>query len=375
MSTDTTHLSLTDTELETWEEFDTRVSTLPPVKFIINGLQTEDSTTLDHGMPRSFKTLTQQAKVVHLVSGSASFGPFGIPKPLRVAYVTQEDSERMTHQRFEQLFNGLKRQPRPGHLRMLVRRGLCLDDPAHRVWLAKQLDKAGSDFCLLEPMRSLTALAEKTSAEFKPIMDWVRRIQSYSTCKTFEWGHHNTKTPRSGKDEREESEKASGGALFSSSDFLLSFKREDWQTGLITPSRFKPCSTPDPFRIFFDTDTQHDTLGNPQFGKWINPVITSVSAKDAANATQERVAKTLQQYPWITLNEVAELAIPSRVGEKAGMDANAVRPALEVLMASYRVEMATQDEAKACGRWPTAKLYGMAGTPYAQAWKHPKEAA
>ena len=339
--------------VEDFAAFMSRVRGLPPARWLVEGLIPEEGITLWHGKPRSMKTLCAETLVLAGASGLSVFGHFAVERPFRSLYITEEDSERETFRRFERLAAGMGANPLPGHLHVRVRKGFSLDSPADRRWLHSTVESLGTQHLVLEPVKSLTAFAEKTAAEFKPVMDQLRLIQSTTACASILLGHHNTKSPRQGVDTRDPSEQASGSALFSASDCLVSFVKEDWNRTLCTPANYKLEGTPKPFSVTFTTEAQTSRLGAPMFGSWVRPV-----AEMQDERPDERVAVVsnfLKANPWRTADEI---------GSGCGIDKADVPRLLAQLEAAKMIEMATGEGAKACGRSSKAKLYSLRGTPY-----------
>jgi hypothetical protein len=298
------------------------------------------------------KSLEMMTEAFQLASGLPVFGDatrFDVPQARRVAYVTEEDGERLVHVRLRLIEAGLGVRPAAGMFRPVIRRGLNLDSAADRGELLTELGDAGTEVLYIEPIRAMTALAEKTAAEFKPINDWLNEVQRQTACKAFVLGHHWTK-PRQ-NDDRSDSDKASGGALFSACEMLVSYEKLDWNRTALKPADYKTGSDPKPFVVEFETDIVYDNYGTPAFGSYIRATATTYDTAQITVETQRtKLVRTMSSRSddWKTADEWAT---------HAGIDKGVTPSLLAQLQAVSVVAMATGSEAKELGRSPKAMLY------------------
>lgn len=358
---------------EDYVAFRDRVSALPPPKEHVAGLIPDEGTVLFHGPPRTTKTLSFEEIAFKLACGVSPFNAarFAVTRPVKVAYVTEEDSERRTNYRFDLIEAGTKTHHGqgalfppvvlpPGMLYPLVRQGFTLDAAADRDLLLADLGDLGIEVVIFEPIRSLTGLAEKTATEFKPIQDWMRRVQRETVCKTFAFGHHwrkNYAKTASEQNTEELSNMASGGALYSISDYLLAFQKLDWNRALLIPGSYKNGSDPESFEVTWETDEQRGPSGEPRFGTWIRAVATTKKRDRVVEDDDVRkILEWLPSNPWKTAAEI-------EVGAHTRKDKGGALPVLTRLLSEGRVELATKNDAKRMGRRAVAKLYAMPGAP------------
>src|ERR1044071_77838 len=91
--------------IETLPAFMERVSKLPSPRVFVNELAYEDTTAMCHGQPRDGKTMAELEINLAAATGTNAFGMerFHVPQAVPVCYLTEEDSERWTFLRFQQL--------------------------------------------------------------------------------------------------------------------------------------------------------------------------------------------------------------------------------------------------------------------------------
>jgi hypothetical protein len=360
---------------EDYAAFRERVSAQPPPTDHVAGLIPDEGVLLWHGPPRTTKTLSYEEVAFKLACGVAPFNNrrFAVKRPVKVAYVTEEDSERRTNHRFGLIDAGatthrgqMAMHPPvvlpPGTLFPLVRQGFTLDAATDRELLLKDLGDLGIEVAIFEPIRSLTGLAEKTAAEFKPIQDWMRRVQRETTCKTFGFGHHwrkNSAKSASEQNAEELSNMASGGALFSISDCLVAFQKMDWNRALLIPGSYKNGADPESFEVLWETDERRGPSGEPLFGTWIRAVATTKARERVVEDDDVRkILAWLPTHPWMTAAEIESGARLRKDKQEGG-----ALVALGKLVSDGRVEMVTGEDAKNMGRSPKAKLYAITGAP------------
>jgi hypothetical protein len=330
-----------------------RVGAQPPQAWLVEGLIPDEGNVLWHGKPRALKTLTTMAVMLALAGSKPALGAYSVGHARRVGHLNEEDPERLFYSRLE-LFAAGGLEPIPGHYFPQVRKGHNLDIPDGRSRLRSFIEKNQIEVLVLEPMRSLSALIEKTAAEFSPVRRFISELGRDTSCKTFVFGHHDVKSPPGGKDQRSRSEQASGSALFSFSDCPGWFEKQDWQTTLVRLEDYKLSADPEPFTVRFRTSSEGED--SHRFINLIRPEIVSLSLKEADTFKErERLLKALTANPWASGTAIAEEA---KVRKQEGL------ALLHRMEKEGMVESITGEEAKAAGaKTSQAVLWAIKGTP------------
>lgn len=344
-------------------DFGARAAALPAISWLAADLVPSEGVFLFHGRPRSMKSLNLLALAIDLAYGRPAFScpRFQVPAPVRVLYVTEEDSERLIYERRDKLLRGAAGGPLSGtnNLQYLIKRGISLDSDPDRSALLACIDRGGFQVVIFEPMRTLTTAAEGTAADFKPIADWMRHLQSATACKAIGMGAHWRKPSKSQAGGRSES--LSGGALFSFSDCLVSVQKVSWNESLMIPEDYKLSSDPPSFLIRWNTTAETSSSGRPLFGESISPEVVEVdSPEDAVRAKHvQTVVSWLADHPWQT---APEIATGCRFAKHSPSEPDSVYSLLSYLCTQGIVRQASKADAKILGRSARAKLFALAGT-------------
>ena len=258
--TDPSNSSAEVVVIEALPVFAERVNQKPPVKEVVRDLHSEDSIGLSHGQPRDGKTIFEQHMALCIALGRPVLGidRFSVSSQ-PVVYLTEEDSERRTLERFDAMLRGFGIDKRPENFFVAVRRGISLDEATWQRYLIKATKEMGFKYVVIDPLRSFTAHADQGPSELKPVVLFLRRFMSETGCSV-RLVHHDTK-PMPGKgDDRKRAHRASGGGIFSIADSPLSFERISDNQTLVVPCGFKHSETPEPFRFTLKTEHKDSRL-------------------------------------------------------------------------------------------------------------------
>jgi hypothetical protein len=226
--------------VEALPDFMGRVSKMPAPKWLVPGLIPEDGCALFHGQPRDGKTLAVLDVLLGMATG---LPPFGLERltperPRRVLYLTEEDSERRTHERLRLLMAGRGLSTIPDTFSLAVRRGVDLDAEDWQAAVIEAVERGRFEFVVLDPLRAFTAHADQGPADLKPFVLYLRRLMRETGCAAG-LVHHDTK-PRVGTPEdRKRPQRMSGGGLFSVADAPIHVERVDGSRTLLAPTAYK----------------------------------------------------------------------------------------------------------------------------------------
>src|SRR5438445_6946246 len=94
---------------------------------------------------------------------------------IRVAYITEEDSERRIHERIGWLLAGRCLATAPDNFWLWVRRGISIDDPLWQRGIIEEANRLRIQFLGLDPFRGLTSRADQGPAELAPVVGFIRQ--------------------------------------------------------------------------------------------------------------------------------------------------------------------------------------------------------
>jgi hypothetical protein len=341
--------------LEDLHAFLQRLDQQPPLAWHIDGLIPDEGICLWHGQPRDFKTLCAQEMGLALAAGRLAFNleRFAVPKPLRVAYFTEEDPERLFAARMHWL-TATQDAPDRQMFFPFIRKGLSFDTPDDRAWILDKLRESGAVVAIFDPVRSYTGLSDKGPADLRPVAVFLREIQRTTAAKTLLLVHHDTKPPAAPTEGqgRSRSQQASGGGIFSISDCPVSFTKLDWNRVAVFPEDYKLSGNPAPFEVTFETDARQGEHG-PQFGSWVRPVAVTKAEHDIASGVAEaKVLAFLAAQPgtWHTTRDI---------DSGAKVRKGTAGPVLKTLSEHGRVQFCTGQAAVLLGQHSTAHLWAV----------------
>lgn len=302
--------------IETYPTFAERVSKLPQLKEIITQLHCENSINISHGQPRDGKTLFEQHTALTVALGGNVLGleRLHVPEPAAVCYLTEEDSERRTLERFDALLAGKGLTKRPDNLFLAVRRGVNLDEMKWQRYLIDAAKSLGFRYVVVDPLRAFTQYADQGPSELKPFVLFLRRFMNETGCSV-RLVHHDTK-PQSGKpDDRKRAQRASGGGIFSIADSPLSFERLNDNQALVVPCGFKFSETPAPFRFTIKAVNEAGRLVSLQLSG------EDINVDDAVTlALEERILQLLKGGSGMSGNSITKACRARREAVSTALD-------------------------------------------------------
>lgn len=233
----------------------------PP--WYIPGLISHEGTVLAHGQPRAGKSLVILHLLTCIASGEKAFGSIETVGPMPVAYFSNEDPKLRIYQRIQAMLkgSGIKSKSLEDTLLVSPPRGLSFDSPEDQKEIIRIIKKHKSKIVAFDPLRMFTSKSCQGPGELAPVAHYLKEIQ-IETGATIILIHHDVKPPRGNTvDDRDSTQKASGGAIFGISDVPLSFERgitlNDKSLNLhIIPSMVKFSADPEPtsLHLAFDLD-------------------------------------------------------------------------------------------------------------------------
>lgn len=222
-----------------------RAATITEPTWLVDDLIPGDGTILIHSQPREYKTLTVQALLLAVTTGTPAFGL----ERLQVAearpcwYLTEEDGWWRVTQRFRQLLQGYGLDEAPDLLDISAGRGLNLDLPEWQERIIATARERGYRLVVLDPLRSVTDAADQGPRELKPFALFLRRFIR-ETGAVVLIVHHDVKPPATGTDQRRRPQRASGGGIFSIADSPIHVDRVDETRRMLVPCAFKFAADP-----------------------------------------------------------------------------------------------------------------------------------
>lgn len=340
--------------VEDVQAFLARLEGEPPLGWYVPGLIPDEGICLWHGQPRDFKSMCAQEMALALATGRTAFAiaRFAVAAPVRVAYFTEEDPERLFAARMRWLTarSGI---PVPRHLFPFVRKSLSFDVEEDRTFILDVIRETGAQVAVFDPVRSYTGHADKGPADLRPVALFLRQVQNETTAKTLLLVHHDTKPPAISPEgeQRSRSQQASGGGIFSISDCPVSFSKLDWNKVAVYPEDYKLSGDPKAFEVTFETDVQEGDDG-PRFGTWVRPIAVTKDERDIANGVLAKKILAFLRSSAGTWHSTEDVGTGAHVGK---MKVGAI---LEQLHEERRVRFCTGDDAKLLGRKHNAKLWG-----------------
>ena len=187
----TTPSARRDESIEDLQTFLSRMESQPPLSWHIPGLIPDEGICLWHGQPRDFKSMCAQEVALALAAGRPAFSipRFAVPSAVKVAYLTEEDPERLFAARMHWL-TAKNPMPAAGMFFLFVRKSLSFDVDTDREFILRTIIKTGVTVVVFDPVRSYTGLSDKGPADLRPVALFLRRIQNETTAKTLVIIHH-----------------------------------------------------------------------------------------------------------------------------------------------------------------------------------------
>ena len=220
----------------------------PPAQWIFPDFLPADVLMLIHGEPRARKSLVGFELALSAATGTAPFGlaPFKPAAPIKVLYVQEEDTRSLTRPRLRRLVRERCGGRLPDTLKVVVRRGVDLDDPAWVARLTDDIQRLGIRLLVLDAMRRLSIKTDEGPAKVRELIAVLRSIVTV-TSVTIVVVHHDIKPPQVGTDQRRRSQRASGGDWFAACECPVHVERVNEAESLVYPQDYKFSADPDPF--------------------------------------------------------------------------------------------------------------------------------
>lgn len=219
---------------------------------LLPGLIARNETTLIHGAPRSMKTWATLEIGIALATGTPAFGILAPPAEARVLYVTNEDGAGKVSDRLRGLLAGRGFSEIPEGLRLVVGKGVWLDDDEWRRRLLDEVRQFEIDLVILDPLRSLTAAVDQGPREVQPFGNYLRRLIGETGCGVL-CAHHDTKPQAGVSETRRRAQRASGGGLFGYMDAPINATVAGDGTTLLVPDGFKHADDSPPILFTLQT--------------------------------------------------------------------------------------------------------------------------
>jgi hypothetical protein len=231
----------------------------PLIEYIIPELIPRGVICLDHGDPRTMKSLAAVEKAVAAATGTPAFGieRFRPLRPFRVLYSSQEDPARMIRPRVKGILLAHGITTFPETLAFAVHKNIDLENPEWQERLIFDVKQLNFDLVILDPIRRYSPNADKGPAEVGRITAFLRRLVVASGA-TVDIVHHDTKPPSQGPDTRRRSHRASGGDWFAASECPVSFEKIGEGRSLVIPEDFKFSGDPQSFAIRYSEGKDAD---------------------------------------------------------------------------------------------------------------------
>jgi hypothetical protein len=297
--------------MESLPAFLARVRSLPKPRKLLGDLILEDSTGLWHGQPRSSKSLVLLEAMLAMAQGKvAAFGleMLRAPESIPVAYVGEEDSERRVEERISWLLAGRGRKNAPRDFHLWVRQGVSIDEAQWQDWVIREANRLQIQFLGLDPFRGLTLQSDQGPAELAPVVRFLSRFRRETSCSAIGLIHHDVKPAVDkrgvGLAERNRSQQASGGGIFSISDAPICLERLSPVRFQVTPEDFKFSEDPAPFYINLEIEQSGNRIVAIRLLGEEMPEGTT--AKDVNEEVfRSRIVDHLKVNPWLSIRAIA----------------------------------------------------------------------
>ena len=327
-----------------------RLNAQPPPAWFAQDLVPDEGIVAWHGRPRSMKSLAAQDVALALATGTPALGSerFGVPSPVGVLWLTEEDSERLWAFRLRLMLAGRKLDCAPKLLRVCCRPGWNLERPEDQAATLDAIREAPeARVLIIDPARGSLPSIDKGPGDAAPAVRFLRQIQRETTIRTIAAPHHDVKPDAVRPDSRSRAEKASGGVIFSIAECPVNFERRTDREADAFPTAYKLSADPARFRVTFLSETPPGEA----FRGFIRAEAVTVTDSDDSEADRAKVLAFVREHAWSSTREV-EHGAKLRTGEATRI--------LAQLEAVGLVVRAAGDEAKARGRSSNAVLWGPA---------------
>lgn len=226
----------------------------PPVNVIFPEILPRDVIMLLHGHARARKSLTAFELALSAATGTAPFGltRFKPAEPVVVLYIQEEDPRALTRPRLRALIEARCVVP-PETLHVAVRRGVDLDDPMWVERLIADLKRLDAKLLVLDAARRLSSKTDEGPAKVRELTAVLRSIVTAAGV-TIIIVHHDTKPLQNGQDQRQRSQRASGGDWFAACECPVHVEKIGTDESCVFPEDYKFSADPAPFTFTCETE-------------------------------------------------------------------------------------------------------------------------
>jgi hypothetical protein len=266
---------------------------LPPERWVVEGLIAEGSRVLAYGEFRSYKTFGLLDLCLHVAAGQPWLGEFPIPTPRRVLYVDEEMAERTLRRRIKRLAMGMEQPPDDSNFRALSRHGVRLDRAGTELLLAQlRASKFDPEFIVIETLRRVFTGDENQAREVSEFWRSVEPI--IKPGRTLIVSHHMKKPhPQFAVSARY---RASGSTdLLGAVDDALAFERVgDEAAFTVEPVKCREAEEAEPFAVSI---IEEEGDSGPMVLRYEGPRADFKAQQSVAGAGQAVVLELLGKAP------------------------------------------------------------------------------
>jgi hypothetical protein len=274
-----------------------RAAQMPEPRSLVQDLLPGDGICLLHSQPREYKTLTVQALLLAVTTGTPAFGlqRLHVAEALPAWYITEEDSSWRVTTRFGQLLEGYGLARAPELLHISAGKGLNLDANDWQERIIATAREQGYRLVVIDPLRSVTETVDQGPRELKPFALFIRRFIRETGAVVLAV-HHDVKPPSSGTDQRRRPQRASGGGVFSIADYPIHIDRVDDSHRMLVPSEFKYGADPPSVLLRLEH--------GPGWLRLVGEEATAFSVHDVA--LDQKILDFLEHSPYSYGNAIAK---------------------------------------------------------------------
>lgn len=284
---------------------------------IVPGLIPRVGLVMIHGQPRALKTWTLQEICRASSTGTAAFGleRFAVAEPRQTWYISEEDPEIETRDRFQCLSIGRPEAPLSDALHVSIQKAIAFDDPK---WQRQMIEYALDEqiaFTVVDPIRASSDAVDQGPRELKPLAAFLRTYMR-QTGSGLGLVHHDVKPLASKADDRAKPQRASGGGIFSIADAPIHAERIGDTDGraLLSPAFYKFAVAPEPFLITLSAD-------DPKHPTWVRLTGENTTATASAElALHQKIRDYLREHPGTSGSKVAVAIRANKAQTLAALD-------------------------------------------------------
>jgi len=284
---------------------------------LIQGLIPRVGLVMIHGQPRALKTWTLQEICRASSTGTAALGleRFAIAEPRQTWYITEEDPEVETRDRFQCLSTGRPETPLSDTLHISIQKAIAFDD---LTWQRRMIEYANDEriaLTIVDPIRASSEAVDQGPRELRPLAAFLRTYMR-KTGSGLGLGHHDVK-PLAGKaDDRAKPQRASGGGIFSIADAPIHAELvgETGGQAMLTPAFYKFAVAPAPFLVTLTADdAKHPT--------WVRLTGENTTAAAASDLVlHQKIRDYLREHPGTSGSKVAAAIHANKAQTLAALD-------------------------------------------------------